>query len=159
MSSRRLLTQALSRYLYLVQNVLLEVRLAALPLGAGKVLFDGLYQSTVSVTDDQKDTLQATLDEALKEVRPCRLVLRVTHLDSKEVPFALGVDTFGDQHTVAFYLVVPADLLVAGIHKHVRIRFLQWTIEPVGIRVISLYSSSLLCSDAIRVVMLSVEII
>ena len=40
----------------LVQYVLLEVRLAALPLGAVKVLFDGHYQPTVSVADDQEDT-------------------------------------------------------------------------------------------------------
>ena len=40
----------------LVQHDLLEVRLAALPLGAVKVLFDGHYQPTVSVADDQEDT-------------------------------------------------------------------------------------------------------
>jgi len=65
----------------------------------------------------------------LEEVRPVSVILRVAHLYTQEVPFALGVDTLGDEHTVTLHLVVPADLLVTGIDEDVGIRLIERPVQ------------------------------
>ena len=84
----------------------------------------------MGIADHQDNSLQATLDEAFKEVGPGGLVLRVAYLHAQEVPFALGVHALGDEHAVTLHFVVPADLLVAGVDEDVGIRFIKRPIEP-----------------------------
>jgi hypothetical protein len=89
-----------------LQQVAGEVDAATLPDAALQLPADGLGKAHVGVADHQLDASEAALLllrrslrlERGKELTPEALAFAVAHLETQQLPAAVGIDAHGDDH-------------------------------------------------------------
>ena len=103
----------------LVEGVLGEMELAALPLRAREDRPAGGPQPGMVVGGDELDAAQAAGDEAVEEVAPVDLCLRQLDGDAQNAPLPVGLDADGSEDGDVAHDAAVAHLLVAGVELKV----------------------------------------
>ena len=102
-------------------SVLLAVELAALPGDGAKDGFACGGQAGMVVADDEGDTAEAALDEALEKGPPRHFRFTEGDAHPQDDALAFGRDAEGDEDGAVAPLAVVADLFVTGVADQVEI--------------------------------------
>jgi len=114
-----------------VQSILLEMELAALPWDAREASATSGLEAGVIIADDELGAMEATFLERAEEVPPVGLSVAQGDADAEDGSVPGGIDADGDQDGAAEDHAVAANLLVAGIENEVGISdFVERTVAP-----------------------------
>lgn len=114
-----------------VEGILLEMELAALPEDAGKAGGSGGAQAGMIIADDEGDSMEAALLQGTQEVAPVSLGLAESGADPQDGALTGGIDADGEKDRTVDDGAIAADLLVTGIQDEIRIGdVVEWTIAP-----------------------------
>ena len=102
-----------------VDGVLSQMKLAALPPGARKDGLAGGAQPGVIIAGDEVDPAQAASDQIVKKAAPVDLGFRQGGGDAKHAPAAFGIDADRRQNGGITHHSALADLLVTGVEQQV----------------------------------------
>jgi hypothetical protein len=102
-----------------VDSVLGEMELAALPERAGQDGLAGGAEAGVIVAGDRDNAAQAAGDQAVEEGAPVDFGFRGVGRDAEDAPLAVGVDTYGAEHGGVAHHATVALLFVTGVEKEV----------------------------------------
>ncbi len=112
-----------------VQGVLSQVELAALPRHAGEPRLAGGFQPGVIVADDVPHAVQAAVLQRGQELAPVDFGLRQRDAHAENGSPSFGRDADGDQHGAGDDRSAVANLLVAGVEDQIR-RLAQRAVPP-----------------------------
>ncbi len=100
-------------------SVLLEVELAALPGDGTKDGFAGGSHAGVIVADNERDAVEAALDEALEGGAPMRFGFTEGDAHAEDDALACGSDAQRDEDGTVAEVTVVADFFVAGVEPQI----------------------------------------
>ena len=99
----------------MMDGVLGQMKLAALPLGPGEHCRAGGAEAGVVVADDELDAAHAPGHQGVEEFRPVDLGFGERRRDAEQSPAAIGADPDGGQDRGVADDAAVTDLLIAGI--------------------------------------------
>jgi hypothetical protein len=106
---------------HVVEGVLLEMELAALPRHAGETGLERRPQTFMIIADDEDGAVQAALLESSQEIAPVHFGLADGCGDTENGTLAVGGDANGHEHGAVQDDAIAADLFIAGIDDEVRV--------------------------------------
>ena len=114
-----------------VNGILLEVELAALPEDSWKAGSPGSAQAWMIIADYVSGAMEAPLLERAEEVTPVDLSLAESGGDADNGALARGIDADGQEHGAIDDGAIAADFFVTGIEDEIRVSdVVERTVTP-----------------------------
>jgi hypothetical protein len=103
----------------MVNGILAQVKLTALPGDTREHSFSGRLQPGVIIAADEGNAMQPSFHQGLQELAPVDLGLGGRHLDTQDAPAAVRENPDSRQDRGIDDLVIQSDALIAGIQDQV----------------------------------------